>query len=100
MFNDNKRTYDFYSIEPDINGNFIIKKQEGWKSNTEADYAFVHFNLISEINLGDIYLMSKFSDWELKKEFKLEYNSKEEKYEANLLLKQGYYNYHYALNDT
>ena len=101
LFNDNKRTYDFYSIEPDINGEFLIKIQEGWKSNTEADYAFVHFNLISErISYGDLYLIGKFSDWELRQEFKLEYNSKQKKYEKEIYLKQGYYNYHYALNDT
>ena len=45
LFNDRKRPYDRYSIEPDINGKFLIKSQEGWKSSIEADYAFVHFTL-------------------------------------------------------
>ena len=98
LFEDKKRSFDLYSILPDLNGNFIIKKQEGWDSSLEADYTFVYFTLNCEkINLGDIYLIGGFSDWKINEDFKLDYNNKEEKYEANLLLKQGYYNYLYAL---
>ena len=101
LFNDKKRNFDIYAIEPDINGKFIIKSQEGWQSNIEADYAFIHFTLpLNNINYGDIYLLGGFSDWELKEEFKLHYNAKQKRYEGNIYLKQGYYNYHYALNDT
>ena len=101
LFNDKKRTFDRYSIEPDINGNFIIKSQEGWKSSIEADYAFVHFTLaVDNISYGDLYLLGAFSDWELKEDFKLKYNPDQKQYEGNVYLKQGYYNYHYALKDT
>ena len=101
LFNDKKRPFDHYSIEVDINGNFIIESQEGWKSSIEADYAFVHFTLPADnISYGDLYLLGAFSDWELKDDFKLKYNAKEEKYEGSIYLKQGYYNYHYALKDT
>ena len=101
LFNDKKRSFDRYSIEPDINGNFIIESQEGWKSSIEADYAFVHFTLpVDNISYGDLYLLGAFSDWEIKEDFKLSYNAKQNKYEGNVYLKQGYYNYHYALNDT
>jgi hypothetical protein len=85
LFKDRKRPFDRYSIEPDINGKFLIKSQEGWKSSIEADYAFVHFTLPV--------------DWELKEDFKLEYNNEQKKYKGSVYLKQGYYNYHYALND-
>ena len=101
LFNDKKRPFDRYSIEPDINGNFIIKSQEGWKSSIEADYAFVHFTLaVDNISYGDLYLLGAFSDWELKEDFKLKYNPDQKQYEGNVYLKQGYYNYHYALKDT
>jgi hypothetical protein len=101
LFNDLKRSFDIYSIEPDINGMFLIKSQEGWKTSIEADYAFVHFSLTAEsISYGDIYIIGGFSDWQLKDEFKLRYNSKQKKYEGEVYLKQGYYNYHYALKDT
>ena len=101
LFDDQRRPFDHYSIEQDINGKFIIASQEGWKSSIEADYAFVHFTLpMDNISYGDLYLLGKFSDWELKEDFKLTYNTKKKQYEGNVYLKQGYYNYHYALNDT
>ena len=101
LFNDRKRPFDRYSIEPDINGKFLIKSQEGWKTAIEADYAFVHFTLpVDHISYGEMYLIGSFSDWQLKDEFRLRYNAKEKRYEGNIYLKQGYYNYHYALKDT
>jgi len=101
LYTDKKRTFDRYSIEPDINGNFLIKSQEGWKTSIEADYAFVHFTLpVDEISYGDMYIIGGFSDWQLRNEFKLKYNAKQKKYEGKMYLKQGYYNYHYALDDT
>ena len=100
LFKDRTRPFDRYSIEPDINGKFLIKSQEGWKSSIEADYAFVHFTLpVDHIRYGDLYILGEFSDWELKKDFKLEYNNEQKKYKGSVYLKQGYYNYHYALND-
>ena len=100
LFNDRKRSFDRYSIEPDINGNFLIKSQEGWKTAIEADYAFVHFTLpMDNISYGDLYLLGAFSDWELKEDFKLHYNKGRKQYEGSVCLKQGYYNYHYALQD-
>jgi len=101
LFNDKTRPFDRYSIIPDINGNFIIESQEGWNSSIEADYAFVHFTLpMQKINYGDLYLIGAFSDWEIKKDLKLKYNIDQKQYEGSIYLKQGYYNYHYALNDT
>ena len=101
LFNDIKRSFDRYSIAPDINGKFLIKSQEGWKSSIEADYAVVHFTLpLNHISYVDMYVIGAFSDWQLKKEFKLEYNTDKKQYETAIFLKQGYYNYHYALNFT
>ena len=46
-----------------------------------------------------MYIIGALSDWQLKEEFKLEYNADKKQYETVVFLKQGYYNYHYALND-
>lgn len=101
LFKDKTRSFDLYSIYPDINGKFIIKSQEARNSMTEADYAKINFKLISEkIEFGDIYIYGKLSDWMINDDFKLKYNEKEKIYEADILLKQGYYNYNYALKDT
>ena len=101
LFNDRKRPFDRYSIEPDINGKFLIKSQEGWKSSIEADYAFVHFTLpVDHISYGELYVIGEFTNWQLEAANKLKYNAEKMQYEASLYLKQGYYNYHYALKDT
>jgi len=101
LFNDRKRPYDRYSIEPDINGKFLIKSQEGWKSSIEADYAFVHFTLpVDHISYGELYVIGEFTNWQLEASNKLKYNADKMQYEASIYLKQGYYNYHYALKDT
>ena len=101
LFNDRKRPFDRYSIEPDINGKFLIKSQEGWKSSIEADYAFVHFTLpVDHISYGELYLIGEFTNWQLEAANKLKYNAEKMQYEASIYLKQGYYNYHYALKDT
>ena len=101
LFNDRKRPFDRYSIEPDINGKFLIKSQEGWKSSIEADYAFVHFTLpVDHISYGELYVIGEFTNWQLEASNKLKYNADKMQYEASIYLKQGYYNYHYALKDT
>ena len=101
LFNDRKRPFDRYSIEPDINGKFLIKSQEGWKSSIEADYAFVHFTLpVDHISYGELYVIGEFTNWQLEAANKLKYNADKMQYEASIYLKQGYYNYHYSLKDT
>ncbi len=101
LFKDIKRPFNKYAIEPDINGKFVIKSQEGWKSSTEGDYAWVHFSLPSDkIDLGDIHIIGALNNWNLNEENKLNYNNETKSYEESMYLKQGYYNYHYALNDT
>ncbi|HMR44348.1 MAG TPA: hypothetical protein PKC40_10970, partial [Saprospiraceae bacterium] len=40
-----------------------------------------------------------FTNWKLKDEFKMAYNNQINGYVASILLKQGYYNYVYALVD-
>ena len=98
---DKKRTFNQYSISPDINGKFIIQNQEGWDSSTESDYALVYFTLHSEkINYGDIFIVGELSGWQLNNNFKMKYNYSKKAYEVSVYLKQGYYNYMYALNDT
>ena len=55
---------------------------------------------MNQINYGNLYLIGAFSDWKLNNQFKLVYNDKKQKYEKSLFLKQGFYNYQYALHDS
>ena len=102
LLSDYKRTFNNYAIIPDINGKFIIKSQEGWDSEIEADYTWVHFKLPMEqkVSYGDIYIFGEFNSWMKDLNSKLTYNSDMNRYEKSILLKQGYYNYCYILHDT
>ena len=63
LFDDKKRSFDNYSIEPDMNGDFKINIQEGWDSSIEADYAYVNFSLpLHHISYGNLYLIGALSD--------------------------------------
>ncbi|MEO1624637.1 MAG: DUF5103 domain-containing protein [Bacteroidota bacterium] len=63
-----------------------------------ADYANVRFSLRSpfEIDDQDVYLFGAITDWQLKEEFKMEYNDLDRQYQCETVLKQGYYDYVYV----
>ena len=101
LYSDNKKPFNNYSIEPDLNGKFYIKSQEARNSSTEAEYVDVLFSLRSEyISNGDLYIIGEMNEWKKNENFKLDYNYQKKQYEKEVILKQGYYNYHYAINDT
>lgn len=86
-----------YVAEMDMNGAYSIDYREGNYPETEADYAMVHFRLLCDeppLN-GGIYVFGGLTDWVINPRFRMEYNYKSKAFEANILLKQGYYNYQY-----
>lgn len=98
ILNDEKRSFKQYYSQPDLNGNFLIKKNEGSDSEIDADYVKVHFTLPCSPPLrdGNLYLFGKFSDWKFKEELKLDYDTLNLQYTKEVLLKQGYYDYMYC----
>lgn len=88
-----------YSQVPDINGNFLIKIQEGTISDVEADYCYVHFFLpypAPQVN-GNMYILGGLTDWQCNSNSKMNYNYERRGYECVMYLKQGYYNYEYVI---
>lgn len=95
---DLNRSYKRYTTNPDINGNFLIKRNEGENSEYEADYINVHFTLANVPQKdGNFYIFGKLSDWRFKDEFRMKYDSTSSSYTAEVMLKQGFYNYAYCL---
>ncbi|PWG04725.1 type IX secretion system plug protein [Polaribacter aquimarinus] len=90
--------YREYKFNPDINGQFIIRTIEASNSNTEADYAIMHFSLLSDkpFRNKEAYVYGAFNDFSISEENKMIYNNDEKAYKASILLKQGFYNYTYA----
>ncbi|NVJ89466.1 MAG: DUF5103 domain-containing protein [Flavobacteriaceae bacterium] len=84
-----------YTYNPDINGQFIIRTLEGNTPSTEADYAMMHFTLKAETPFldEDVYVYGAFNNFEISDENKMKYNLNINAYTAEILLKQGFYNY-------
>lgn len=95
---DEKREFRRYYSQPDMNGNFLVKIQEGDNSEVEADYCYVHFFLphVDVLTDGNLYVFGAFNHWKCSAENLMRYNEKRFGYECTLYLKQGYYNYEYA----
>ena len=98
---DETRRFKVYLNWQDINGKFLIKNSDAEKSNTESDYTKTHFRLDinSPVKNGKIYVGGWFSDWQLNDDYMMIFNEDEKIYTAEILLKQGYYNYQYFFVD-
>jgi hypothetical protein len=100
MKTDLPKTIEPYEVWPDINGNYTIRRLDAGNSSSEADYAYVDFILDypNPVETGDVYLFGKFTDWKLLPEYKLTYDYVRSAYRVKALMKQGFYNYSYALS--
>jgi len=86
-----------YKNEPTQFGKFFIETKNYNDADTESEYALVRFLLASEnpIPNAGIYLLGSFDLWSLSQ--KLSYDFANKLYYTEVLLKQGYYSYQYAL---
>ena len=68
------------------------------EQNLSAEYVLTYFTLEAEqpVYGGEVYLFGELTDWRINDTYRMDYNSEELRYEAEILLKQGYYNYMYA----
>ncbi len=85
----------------DNNGRRIIDNKDGINPVVDGDYADVNFYLMSmmPIEAGDVYVYGELTDWKLLPEFKMYYNKNRGRYDCNVLLKQGRYEYIYAIKN-
>ena len=99
LFPEAKRRFKVYLFYEDLDGKFYIRNQFGVNQDLEADYINTNFalNYPNKIGEGELYVFGGMSDNEFREEFKMKYNAIAKQYEANILLKQGYYDYQYVL---
>ncbi|MEZ4804336.1 MAG: DUF5103 domain-containing protein [Bacteroidia bacterium] len=84
----------------DFNGKIVVDNRDGGvKGEIESDYAAIHFTFISDKLAKDVYVFGELSDWQIKDEFKMDWNEKSHQYEKTLMMKQAYYNYYYVTPD-
>lgn len=93
------RHFEPYIFRRDNNGVSVVSVDERKEPNTEADYAQVIFSLpfANELRHGDIYVYGAFNNWECNEKNRMVYDYDLGLYQKSIYLKQGYYNYAYAL---
>jgi hypothetical protein len=95
--NDLSRANMPYFHFPDANGNYTIGRQDAQVQQVEADYVYIKFRLKIPKIEEEIYVLGAFNDWQASSENKMQYDDKKKYYEAIIYLKQGEYNYQYAV---
>ncbi len=102
LFTDEERIDLPYSLNPDINGNFVIRTIDGGEnSNIDADYTWVFFSLesLEDLRGKKIYINGNFNNWQTDDAYEMKYNQDSGLFEAVVLMKQGFYNYQYVTVD-
>jgi len=87
-----------YRSEGDLNGRYLVKNDRVTDSDLESDYILVRFSLQMPEPLpgGEIYVFGGLSDWQCNLPNKMKWNSGLKLYEAELMVKQGFYDYQYV----
>jgi hypothetical protein len=100
--NDESRGGKQYLQYIDNNGKRTIQNKDmGTAGDIDGDYATVNFYLLSFTpnQDADVYVFGEFTDWQLKPEYKMDYNKSRMRYDLQAFLKQGRYEYMYAIKD-
>ena len=103
LYEDTKRSTHNYSDDEDLYGEkYIYLERENLDATNEADYAMVDFFLQwPQYMIGkDVYIIGAITDWRMDDNSKMEYDPQRRGYKKGLLLKQGYYDYMYAVKDN
>jgi len=101
-----------YFSQYDLNGRFLIQVQDlpidtlgRWAgrdelSATQADYFWVEFRLQAERYAQPVYVVGGFMGWSPDARYELLYDEGRGEYRRRIRLKQGVYDYMYALYDA
>ena len=95
------RQYFYYK---DLNGLFINETIENINPLWNADYAKVHFTFKPPggvpIRIGQPVIMGELSNYGKDPNATMRFNNETGNYEASLFLKQGFYDYQYAIKEN
>jgi len=88
-----------YSFIRDLNGQFIVENLDFQDQDLESDYANIIFSLKvpRAFRNSDVYIVGLMNDWEIKDENLMSYDESLQAYQGKVFLKQGFYNYYYAV---
>lgn len=96
LYPDVPRTEQPYSYDQTQYGRFVVRESNASNSDTGADYVVVHFALdIPQQYGGNIYIDGDLTDHIFSSNSLMKYNPATGRYENDMFLKQGSYNYQY-----
>ncbi len=95
---DKSRGTEAYSLIEDLNGDFVVANSDTGNGIVESDYVQVTFNLDHNENIkGEVYVVGQMNNYNLTPDNRMNYDPSKGIYSAQLLLKQGWYNYKYEV---
>lgn len=98
---DQPRARGAYIQSDDFNGQYIIDHRETGIGATNGDYIETVFTLkTAEIPGADVYVNGAFNLWRLDDRNRMVFDPALNAFRANILLKQGVYNYDYIVQTT
>ena len=86
-----------YIYDKDANGAFLIRNSDNIDNDVNSDYIITHFRLKSPQTPYPIYINGFFTNDRFLPQYEMKWNEKNQQYEGELLLKQGYYSYQYLM---
>lgn len=99
LFEDRLRIGTTHLFTHDLNGNFLIETHDQ-RQELQEEYAKINFSLkaLSPFE-GDVYVLGGFNNFRAQESFKMNYNENCRCYQLHTLLKNGFYDYMYAVQD-
>lgn len=92
---DKPRTGLAYGHLQDLNGKYTLENYDRRNPLTESEYVNILFTLESEKIEGEVLITGDLTNWGQTSP-SMTYNEELKAYTANILLKQGFYNYQYV----
>ena len=93
---DKPRSGQSYTYDRTQYGRFTIRESNAYESDTQADYMITHFSLeMPRLQGGNVYVDGEFTQHRFANANRMHYDEETGRYELDLPLKQGAYNYQY-----
>jgi hypothetical protein len=92
------RRDSYYTTVPDANGQFVIQNKDQGNARVGGDYANVIFTLQTPKLEEEVYVAGRFTDWKPDEMYRMRYYEDREVYVAEIQLKQGFYDFFYAVD--
>lgn len=97
---DKPRSKEAYAQTIDFNGGYVVVNYEQGSGAIEADYVDVGFTLLAPQPIpGKIHIWGALTNWKTNNQTEMQFDPVNKLYKGSLLLKQGYYNYQYVLEE-